>query len=164
MGKVLVCYFSHTGNTEAFAKNILAKLQADGRDVEEFRIEPINAYPEGRDDCLPKAMEERTMGERPEYIGDVDVSKYDTIFFGYPIWCGDLPMIVYNFLESHTFEGIKFYPFLTHGGSGENNTFMTVGNLAVGAIRKDGLSMPGTLAPQEGGKKQAEYFAGQAEI
>lgn len=164
MGKVLVCYFSNTGNTEAFARNIIAKLQADGRDVEEFRIEPIVPYEGDRDALLPKINEERMMGERPEYIGDVDLTKYDTIFFGYPIWCGDMPMIVYNFLESHTFTGMNLYPFCTHSSVGENGTFMKIGDLAVGAARKEGLSMLGTLAHQDGGKKQAEYFAGQAAI
>ena len=164
MGKVLVCYFSQSGNTETFAKNIVAKLQADGREVDEFKITPVVPYPDDYDMCLAKAMEDRAMQERPEYVGDVDLSQYETVFFGYPIWCSDLPMIVYNFLEKHSFEGKKLYPFCTHEGSGENGTFMTVGNLAVGAFREEGLAMEGKLARQEGGKKQVDYWVGQAAI
>ncbi len=175
MSKVLVCYFSRagenysvgvvpTGNTEEFANNIVAKLKEDGHEVDVFKILPIVAYPEGYDDCVAKATEERSMQERPEYEGDVDVSAYDTIFFGYPIWWGDMPMIVYNFLEKHSFEGKKLYPFCTHEGSGENGTFMAVGNLAVGAFREEGLAMEGKLARQEGGKKQVDYWVGQAAI
>jgi flavodoxin len=73
-------------------------------------------------------------------------------------------MIVYNFLEKHTFTGIKLYPFCTHGGSGEAGTFMAIGNLAVGAMRKEGLAIEGKLATQDGGKKQADYWVDQAEI
>ena len=164
MGKVLVCYFSQSGNTETFAKNIIAKLQADGREVDVFKIEPTVPYPDDYDMCLAKAMEDRAMQERPEYTGEVDLSQYETVFFGYPIWCSDFPMIVYNFLEKHTFTGIKLYPFCTHGGSGEAGTFLALGNLAVGAMRKEGLAIEGKLATQDGGKKQAEYWVGQAEI
>ena len=152
MGKVLVCYFSRAdenysvgkvevGNTEIFAKNIIEKLKADGREVDEFKIVPVVPYPEGYDDCVAKATEERTMQERPEYQGDVNLDDYSTIFFGYPIWWGDMPMIVYNFLEKHTFNGQNLYPFCTHEGSGESGTFTTVGNLAVGAMRQEGLAI-----------------------
>lgn len=175
MGKVLVCYFSRAdenyevgevavGNTEVFAKAIIEKLQADGREVDEFKIEPVVSYPTGYDDCVAKAMEERAMQERPDYVGDVDLSQYDTIFFGYPVWCSDLPMIVYNFLEKHTFNGQNLYPFCTHEGSGEAGTFMTLGNLAVGAMRQEGLAIQGKLARQDGGKLQANHFADQAAI
>ena len=175
MSKVLVCYFSRagenynvgvvpTGNTEDFAKNIVAKLKEDGHEVDEFKITPVTPYPDTYDDCLAKAMEERSMQDRPDYEGDVDVAAYDTIFFGYPIWCSDLPMIAYNFLEKHSFEGKKLYPFCTHEGAGEVGTFTTVGNLAVGAFREEGLAMNGTLARQEGGKKQVDYWVGQAAI
>lgn len=104
------------------------------------------------------------MQERPEYQGDVNLDDYSTIFFGYPIWWGDMPMIVYNFLEKHTFNGQNLYPFCTHEGSGESGTFTTVGNLAVGAMRQEGLAIEGKLARQDGGRKQAEYFADQAAI
>ena len=175
MGKVLVCYFSRAdenysvgkvevGNTEIFAKNIIEKLKADGREVDEFKIVPVVPYPEGYDDCVAKATEERTMQERPEYQGDVNLDDYSTIFFGYPIWWGDMPMIVYNFLEKHTFNGQNLYPFCTHEGSGESGTFTTVGNLAVGAMRQEGLAIEGKLARQKKKKKQAEYFADQAAI
>ena len=95
------------------------------------------------------------MQERPEYQGDVNLDDYSTIFFGYPIWWGDMPMIVYNFLEKHTFNGQNLYPFCTHEGSGESGTFTTVGNLAVGAMRQEGLAIEGKLARQDGGKTLA---------
>jgi flavodoxin len=164
MGKALVCYFSQFGSTEAFANNIVAKLQADGREVDVFKITPVVPYPDDYDMCLSKAMEDRAMMERPEYVGDVDLSQYQTVFLGYPIWCSDMPMIIYNFLEKHTFTDIRLYPFCTHGGTGDAGTFTNIGNLAVGAVRKEGLAIESKLAKLDGGKKQAEYWVDQAEV
>lgn len=175
MAKALVVYFSRAdenynvgnvevGNTEIFAKNIVEQLKADGHEVDEFKIEPVVPYPQSYDDCVAKATEERTMQDRPEYVGDVDLEPYDTIFIGYPIWWSDMPMIMYTFLEKHVFTGKNIAPFCTSEGSGESGTFNTIGNLAVGGIMQEGLAMPGTLARQEGGKKQVNYWVGQMGI
>ena len=48
---------------------------------------------------MEQATRERREQARPEYVGEVDLSKYQTVYFGYPIWWGDLPMVVYNFIE-----------------------------------------------------------------
>ncbi|MBR4195308.1 MAG: hypothetical protein IKQ95_01195 [Synergistaceae bacterium] len=32
-------------------------------------------------------------------------SNYDTIYFGYPIWWGDIPMPLYTFVEAHDWSG-----------------------------------------------------------
>ena len=175
MSKVLVIFFSRAGenynvghvdvgNTEMFANNIVEKLKADGVEVDTFKIVPKVPYPEGYDDCVAQATSERQMDERPEYEGDVDLTPYDTIFFGYPIWWGDMPMIVYNFLEKHVFAGKNFIPFCTHEGSGESGTLVKAGSLAAGATVEDGLAMPGTLARQEGGKKQVEHWIDQTRV
>ncbi|MBQ2638447.1 hypothetical protein IJF91_00020 [Candidatus Saccharibacteria bacterium] len=68
----------------------------------------------GNTELLAKEMTEQS---RPEYIGDIDISKYDNIFLGYPIWWGDLPMIVYTFLDKHDFSDKTVIPFNTHDGS-----------------------------------------------
>ena len=175
MSKALVIFFSRAdenynvgqvevGNTEIFANNIVEKLKADGVEVDIFKIVPQNPYPAGYDDCVAQATSERQMDERPEYVGDVDLAPYDTIFFGYPIWWGDMPMIVYNFLEKHVFTGKNFVPFCTHEGSGESGTFATAGGLAVGANVEAGLAIQGKLARQEGGKKQVNYWIDQTRV
>ena len=85
-GKTLVVYFSRAdenynvgtvevGNTELLAKEIIAKTGAD-----EFKIEPVDKYPANYQEAIERATEERKAGARPEYIGDVDISSYDTIF------------------------------------------------------------------------------------
>ena len=51
-----------------------------------------------------------------------DITKYDVIFLGYPIWYGDMPMAVYTFLESCDWNGKTIIPFSTHAGSGLSST------------------------------------------
>lgn len=176
MSKVLICYFSaggedlsngtnEVGNTECFAQEIEAGLKADNHDVTMFKIQPTVPYPTGYDQKLVKAMEERAMQERPDYVGDVeDFDSYDTVFIGFPIWSSDLPMIVYNFLEKHVFTGKIVIPFCTHGGSGAADTFRIVGEKAVGSAPEQGLSIEGRMATLPGGKKQIAYWLEQLAI
>ena len=177
MSKVLVCFFSaggedisagetqEKGNTATMAETIVAKLKEDGHDVTSFQIQPKNPYPDSYDQKLAKATEERAMQERPMYAEDVaDFDDYDTIFLGFPIWCSDMPMIMYTFLESHVFTGKIVIPFCTHGGSGEVHTFRTVNEKAVGSAPEQGLALQGELARQPGGQKQVSYWIDQLSI
>lgn len=177
MSKVLVCFFSaggedlsagqsnEVGNTAMMAKAIMNKLKENGHDVTSFRIQPKEPYPDSYDQKLVKATEERAMQERPEYDGDVaDFDDYDTVFIGFPIWCSDMPMIIYSFLEKHVFTGKIVVPFCTHGGSGEVDTFRTVAEKAVGSAPEQGLAIPGDLARQAGGDKQVSYWIDQLTI
>lgn len=177
MGKILICYFStggedigagennEVGNTAVMAGLIADKLTAESHDVTSFRIQPANPYPSSYDQKLARAMEERSMQERPEYAEDVaDFDDYDTVFIGYPIWCSDLPMIVYNFLEKHVFTGKVVIPFCTHGGSGESDTFRIVREKAVGSAPGEGLAIPGNLVDKPGGKKQVDHWLEQLAV
>jgi len=174
MSRVLVCFFSaggedivagetkQDGNTATMAQAIVAKLKEDGHEVTNFRIKPKMPYPDSYDQKLTKATEERAMQERPEYIEDVPgFDDYDVVFIGYPIWCSDLPMIMYTFLEKHVFTGKIVIPFCTHGGSGEVDTFRAVAEKAVGSAPEQGLALPGDLASKPGGQKQVNYWIEQ---
>ena len=177
MSKVLVCYFSaggedlgageknEVGNTAMMADAIMAKLKEDGHDATSFQIKPLVPYPDSYDEKLVKATEERAMQERPGIAEDVpNFDDYDTVFIGYPIWCSDMPMIMYTFLESHVFTGKIVVPFCTHGGSGEVDTFRVVAEKAVGSAPGQGLAMQGELARQPGGRKQVAYWVDQLAI
>ncbi len=177
MSKVLVCFFSaggedvsvgesnELGNTAMMAQEIIKKLNEDGHSVTSFRIQPTIPYPDSYDQKLVKATEERAMQERPEYEGDVaDFDDYDTVFVGFPIWCSDMPMIMYTFLEKHVFTGKIVVPFCTHGGSGEVDTFRKVAEKAVGSAPGQGLAMSGDLARKPGGAKQISYWIDQLAI
>ena len=129
--KAIVVYFSRAGeqykvgkveqgNTAALAQMIVKKTGADV-----FEITPAeDNYPTDSYDALTEyAKKEQADNARPEISGDVENFKdYDTVFLGYPIWWGDMPMIVYSFIESHDFSGKTVIPFCTHEGSGNAGT------------------------------------------
>ena len=106
-GKTLVAYFSWSGNTREMAEYI-AK-QTDG-DI--FEIIPKTPYPENYTECTEVALAERDGNMRPE-IKDLpdDISEYDTLIIGYPIWWHTAPMIIGTFLESYDLTGVEVYPF-----------------------------------------------------
>lgn len=159
-GKTLVVYFSHAGenynvgtvevgNTELLAKEIVAKTGAD-----EFKIVPRNNYPVTYQEAIELAAEERRAGAHPEYVGEVDIANYDTIFLGYPIWWGDLPMVVYSFIEKHDWNGKTVIPFNTHEGSGNAGTYEILKAKLTGSkLCGDGFNMAGLRARTEDGIK-----------
>lgn len=53
---------------------------------------------------------------------DAEISRYDTIFMGFPIWWYVAPTIVNSFLESYDFSGKRIILFATSGGSGFGKT------------------------------------------
>jgi len=96
------------------------------------------------------AQNEKSSNARP-LIKDplTDISKYDTILLGYPIWHGDLPNIVMTQLEMLDFEGKTIYPFNTHEGSGLGSSISDIKNSAPKADVKDGFALRGTDARKE---------------
>lgn len=109
------------GNTEYVANLISEKINADL-----FRLEPVNAYPTDHEKLLDRAREEMQNDERPEIKNPIDISDYETIFIGYPIWNSDLPPIINIFLENNDFDGKTVIPFCSHGGSGLARTPSTI--------------------------------------
>lgn len=109
------------GNTE-----YVARLISDQTDSDLFRLEPTDPYPTNHEDLLQRAQEEMQNDERPEIKDPIDISEYETIYIGYPIWNADLPPIINTFLENNDFDGKTIVPFCTHGGSGLSGTPSTI--------------------------------------
>ena len=80
---------------------------------------------------------------RPAIQGKIESPEaYDTIFIGYPNWWGDMPMILYTFLEQYDFSGKTIIPFCTHGGSGFSRTIRTMQDKQPGAtVIRNGYSL-----------------------
>lgn len=131
--KMAVVYFSdpeteHQDDVEG-STQYLANIihQQIGADV--YRIEPQKAYAVNHKILVADAKAELLRDARPAIKDTIgDLSQYDTIFLGYPIWWGDLPMPVYTFLESHDLAGKKINIFSTHGGSGLAGTVEKIAN------------------------------------
>lgn len=146
--KNLTVYFSVSGNTERLANAIHENA---GGDI--IRIEPVNPYPV--DDYHNKsftdlAQQEKTDGTRPE-IKDIDINldEYDTIFVGYPIWWGSMPMAVYTFFDKYDLSNKTIAPFNTHEGSGAGDTHGEIVRLEPNATIVDGLSVYGSNTTQD---------------
>lgn len=106
-GKSLVVYFSRTGNTKAAAEDIQSLT---GSDIVELKT--VVPYPSSYDDCLAQAQEERANNARPELSTIIsNMSEYDMVYVGYPIWCYTAPMAIFTFMESYDFMGKTVIPF-----------------------------------------------------
>ena len=129
------------GNTMKLAQIIAAKTGA-----EIFEVAPAKKYPADYDTCIDVAKKEQNADARPAILEDKDISEYDTIFFGYPVWWGDIPMCMYTFIEAHDWAGKTVIPFCTSEGSGAGSTDRTLKNALKGADVKRVMSMRGTTA------------------
>ena len=125
-GKTLVIYFSRTGEQytvgviEKGNTAIVAEMIAEKTGAELFEIVPADDhYPMTYSELTDVAKTEQNENARPAYKGELpELSGYDTIFIGAPVWWGDWPMILYTMFENNDFSGEKLVPFSTHEGSG----------------------------------------------
>ena len=115
--KILVAYFSQTGNTRQLAERAAEILHADL-----YEIKAADPYTEA--DINYGNSESRTSKEqndpdvRPEISGSVDnMEQYDIVVLAYPIWWGQAPRIISTFVESYDFSGKTIIPFCTSGSS-----------------------------------------------
>ena len=120
--KTLVAYFSASGETARLAQTI---AQAAGADLHEIR--PAQPYTAAdlnwHDDQSRSYVEMRDPACRPAIAGDApDLTAYDTVFLGFPIWWYQAPRIIETFLASCDFSGKRVVPFATSGGSGMGRT------------------------------------------
>nr|AHF23938.1 flavodoxin [uncultured bacterium Contig1522a] len=101
---------------------IVAEMIADETGADLFELVPADDhYPMTYAELTDVAKQEQRDGARPAYAGEVpDLSEYDTVFLGAPVWWGDWPMICYTFFENNAdaLAGKTLVPFSTHEGSG----------------------------------------------
>jgi len=112
--KMLVLYYSQTGNTKMVAEEIANRLDAD---IE--AIECVNPYDGDFQSTIERCMQEREQQLKPVIQPiQADLSKYDVIFLGYPVWFGTFAPPVAAFLEKADLSGKKVVPFCTFGSGG----------------------------------------------
>lgn len=141
--KVLIVYFSETGNTEKFANIIHEQI---GGDL--FKIEPVTPYPTG-EELFDYTKQEQDEDRRPEIQGTVYISQYDTIFIGYPIWWYEVPQIIKTFLDTYDLSGKTIIPFNTHEGSGDGGTYDYIAEQEPNATMLEGLPIRGGNMEQD---------------
>ncbi len=120
--RVLVAYFSATGNTKREAQKVAT---ATGGQL--FEIVPEVPYTEedldSFNDEARGVLECKDRTCRPAIAYKVEnFEQYDTVFVGFPIWMYSAPPIIKTFLEQHDTSGKVIVPFVTSTGSSYGET------------------------------------------
>lgn len=147
--KILVAYFSATGNTAEVAQKLATAINADL-----FEIKPEQPYTS--DDLNWQNNQSRTsieMGDknsRPQIASKIeDISQYNIVFVGSPIWWGREPSIMDTFIESYDFAGKTVIPFATSGSSDIGDYGANLQALAPDAKVLTGKRFPTDVSVQE---------------
>ena len=137
LGKSLIVYYSLTENTKAVAEEI--QKQVNG---ELMQIETVEPYPEVYDEVLDVVEAQREAGELPTIVKqDVDLSDYDSIFLGTPIWFGEPALPVEKWISENELAGKRIYPFFTSGSSSINESMERYRELLDQSTLSEGLGI-----------------------
>lgn len=141
--RILIVYFSHTGNTRTVAQQIQAVV---GGDLLELKT--VQPYPAAHADTVRQAKMERANQARPQLSTQFPktMSDYDLVFVGYPVWDYTMPMALFSFFDQFTFAGKTIAPFSTHLGSGLADGPEQIAGLCPQATVREGLAIRGTEA------------------
>ena len=151
MTKNLVLYFSVYGTTKAVANKIANQISSDI-----IEIEPEISYDSNRDHyntLAAYAKKEHDENMRPVIKNKFDITPYNNIFIGYPMWWYTFPMIIYTLFGKYDFSGKTIIPFNTHLGSNDGGTYNTIRELEPNANVLEGL--PIGMKTVEKGCKEA---------
>lgn len=135
-GKALVTYFSATGTTAKLAKKLADETGAD-------LVELVPTDPYTEEDLTFLEEDGKTLKEdsrncieahddacRPGIVEIPDVSGYDVVYLGFPIWWYTMPKIICTFLEGAALDGKKLAIFVTSGSTGVDDAEKDAKNLA----------------------------------
>lgn len=135
--KVLVVYFSHTGNTRTIAGYIHDTVKSDL-----VEIKTVDTYTDDYDTLLAQIREEVATSYCPPITTKIeDIASYDVIFVGYPIWVETAAPPIRTFLTNHDFAGKTIVPFCTSGTSSAEASYQLVRNLCPKSTVLEGIQI-----------------------
>jgi flavodoxin len=135
--RVLVAYFSRTGNTRVVAGLIQRAMQADI-----FEISTATPYPENYLQTVEQARQERDDHFEPAMESVLPgLSGYDVVLLGFPIWGETTPPVIRSFLSAHDLTAKTLVPFITHGGYGLGDSYSILASHAPKARLMEGFAM-----------------------
>lgn len=167
--RILVAYFSRWGNTEypddidagtsasivlehgeryGTTEYMARRIQEDtGGDL--HLIQVAQPYPTDFDEVTDQNHEELDEGTLPELSGGkLDISQYDTVFIGYPVWAANAPQAIFAFLSEYDLSGKTVIPFCTHDGYGAGSSYGEIAQAVPDASRVlDGLDIQASEMP-----------------
>lgn len=150
-GKTLITYFSRAGENYGVGvidvgnTAVIAGYIDDAIDADVFEIVAKEPYPVGYEDTKTRVQQEMNENARPEFVGEIDnIDQYDTVYLGYPIWYGTMPLIINTFLEKYDMTGKTIIPFSTAAGSGWGSSLTDLKALCPNAEFLDGYTTAGS--------------------
>lgn len=160
-GGILIVYFSRWGNTE-YPDGIEASTSAsividnDTFGTTGYVVQMIQNYVGGDlhliqtqepytadfDELRDVNHTEMNEGYLPPLVeSNLDMSRYDTVFIGYPVWATDVPQAVLSFLDEYDLSGKTVVPFCTHDGYGAGGSYGTISQASHAADSLQGLAI-----------------------
>jgi len=133
--KVLIAYYSYSGNTKSVAEKI---QQITGGDI--FEIKTVQPYPKSYNEVVNQAKTEKAQEFKPELIDNCKISDYETIYIGTPVWWYTFASPIRTFLTENDFTGKTIKPFCTHGGGGASSTYGDIQKLCPNTTVKEGFT------------------------
>lgn len=164
----LIVYFSRWGNTEypsdvdattsaSIVMNgdlrygtteYVANMIAENVGGDLHRIETVIPYTADFDELRDVNHAEMQQGVLPELKeSNMDISVYDTVFVGYPVWATDVPQAVLSFLNEYDLTGKTVIPFCTHDGYGAGGSYQTIAEASHAAVFLDGIAIEAKDVP-----------------
>jgi flavodoxin len=124
--RILVAYFTRSGNSKVIAGKVCRDLDADL-----FEIQPATPYPEDYEATVGQAERERQAGYEPPLKALVaNIATYTTVYLGFPIWGSTVPTVIKSFLSKHDHTGKDLIPLITHGGYGAGDSLTVLRRMA----------------------------------
>ena len=177
--RILVAYFSRYGNTDygddvdattsasvvagdgetMGTTEVIARMIAAATGGDLHLIQTEESYPTDFDDVVDENHQEQGDNSRPELVSPADLSEYDIIFIGYPVWASTAPTPVLSFLEGADLSGKTVVPFCTHDGYGAGSSYSAVARSSQGAEVEDGLAVEASAVSDDQSVVQA-WLAG----
>lgn len=153
--KMLVAYYSWSGNTREIANQIKSLT---GCDI--FEIVPEKAYSTNYNECVETAKNEINAGVKPALKTKVEnIEQYDVIFVGTPNWWSTMAPPVATFLSDYDLSGKTLIPFVTHGGGGMARCESDMKQLLPDITFLKGIAISGSRA-KNAENKVAEWLKG----
>lgn len=149
MNKVLVTYFSASGETKKVAEMLANTINADI-----FEIKPKIPYTtedlDWQNSQSRSSIEMENKSSRPEILEKLEnMNQYNVVFVGFPIWWYREPSIIDTFIEQYDFTGKTIIPFATSGSSPIGNSGQNIQVLAPGVKVNTGKRFPTNLSSSE---------------
>jgi flavodoxin len=139
--KILIAYFSHSGNTRIIVEQIRNFTEGDI-----FEIRPVKDYPDDYQTVVDQAKKEINSNYKPSLKNDInDIGSYDVIFIGSPNWWSTFAPPVATFLSNNNLSGKTVVPFMTHEGTRMGHSVADIKKLCPDSTVLEGFTIRGGL-------------------